>query len=108
MAQSSRPSFNAVEPPSDLLVKSLLKRTTAKQSQRLILEKWDELQKKQPAVAQFIRLTSHKMAPASPANRERLASAMIKLYMLIEEAGIQKELTEAWSESLAGYFPKAS
>ncbi len=95
--------------PSDALMSSVLKRTNySEKGQQFVLDEWAKLQSEQPTIAQFIMATSYQMAPNDPDTRERISMSMIKFYILLSEATLQKDVTELYAAHLQAIFPTST
>lgn len=89
--------------PSDGLVNSVLKRTVPQgKGQEFIMKQWYKMQAEQPGVAHFIATTTFRMAPDNPFVREKIAIGMVRLYILMSEASLQKDVASAFKESFTG------
>jgi hypothetical protein len=71
-------------------------------------KKWRDLETHQPELARFVNAASYSLSADNPEEREKIASGMLALYVLLLNAKLQDDVVRTVGPSLEQYFSKKS
>lgn len=108
MKDSAKTSIPANTPalavPSLGINKAILQKLDQGPSSAFTMKKWNNLQQKQPEIAQFISAVSYRLSPDEPEERAKIAAGMISIYTVLLNAKLQADVMQSVGQSLEKYF----
>jgi hypothetical protein len=104
----STKQLSVLPKPSGGLSDAILKQLKHSSATPFLKKKWKNLEATQPEIARFINASSYSLAPDDPEEREKIASGMLSLYILLLNAKLQDDVMRTLGQSLEQYFSKKS